>query len=180
MLDARFVRDSTDAVRTAMAHRGSNWSVDSFLELDEERRGLIAKTEARQAKRNEMSRQVGELMKAGKHDEAEALKAQVRLLNEEMTGDEAVLEQVEADVRDMLMTAPNLPHSSVPVGADEDSNVEVRRWGTPRDFGFEPQAHWDLGPALGSSARSSTSSSIRTPREGTRSGGHRYWPTPRR
>jgi seryl-tRNA synthetase len=149
MLDARFVRDSADAVRDAMRSRGSSWSVDAFLELDEERRRLIAKTEARQARRNELSKQVGELMKAGKRDAAETIKAEVRQLNDEMAGDAAVLEQVEADVRDLLMTAPNLPHESVPVGADENGNVEVRRWGTPREFDFEPAAHWDLGPALG-------------------------------
>jgi seryl-tRNA synthetase len=149
MLDARFVRDNADAVREAMRSRGSNWSVEAFLELDEERRRLIAKTETRQARRNELSKQVGELMKAGERDGAEAIKAEVRQLNDELAGDAAVLEQVDADVRDLLMTAPNLPHASVPAGEDENDNVEVRRWGTPREFDFEPAAHWDLGPALG-------------------------------
>jgi seryl-tRNA synthetase len=149
MLDARFVRDNADAVREAMSSRGSTWSVEAFLELDEERRRLIAKTESRQARRNELSKQVGELMKAGERDGAEAIKAEVRQLNDEMAGDAAVLEQVDADVRDLLMTAPNLPHASVPAGEDENDNVEVRRWGTPREFDFEPAAHWDLGPALG-------------------------------
>jgi seryl-tRNA synthetase len=149
MLDARFVRENIDAVRVAMEHRGSPWSVDAFIELDEERRGLIAKTEIRQARRNELSKAIGELMQAGRADEAAAMKDEVRAVNEGIAADSAVLDQVEQDVLDLLMTAPNLPDASVPVGEDETGNVEVRRWGTPRVFDFEPQAHWDLGPALG-------------------------------
>jgi seryl-tRNA synthetase len=149
MLDARFVRENTEAVREAMSARGASWSVDAFIELDEERRRLIAKTEVRQARRNELSKAVGELMKAGQADEAAALKDEARLVNEGIAADSALLEQLEADVRDLLMTAPNLPHPSVPAGVDETDNVEVRRWGTPRTFDFDAQAHWDLGPALG-------------------------------
>ena len=149
MLDARFVRDNVGVVRSAMNDRGASWSVDSFVEMDEERRRLIARTEVRQARRNELSKAIGELMKAGNAAEAAAMKDEVRLVNDEISADAALLEQVEADVRDLLMTAPNLPHPSVPKGADETGNVEVRRWGTPREFDFEAQAHWDLGPALG-------------------------------
>jgi seryl-tRNA synthetase len=149
MLDARFVRDNVDTVRAAMSDRGASWSVDSFLEMDEERRRLIARTELRQARRNELSKAIGALMKAGNPAEAASMKDEVRLVNDEIAADAALLEQVEADVRDLLMTAPNLPHASVPIGVDETDNPEVRRWGTPRAFDFEPQAHWDLGPALG-------------------------------
>jgi len=149
MLDARFVRDNADAVRAAMTSRGSPWNVDAFLDLDEERRLLIVTTESRQARRNELSKQVGGLMKAGKTDEAEGLKSEVRDLNDELEGTASVLEQVDANARDMLMTAPNLPHESVPVGRDETDNVEIRTWGDPRTFDFEAQPHWDLGPALG-------------------------------
>jgi seryl-tRNA synthetase len=149
MLDARFVRENIDAVRDAMSHRGSSWSGDAFIELDEERRALIAKTEVLQARRNELSKAIGGLMKAGRADEAAAMKDEARAVNESIAADSAVLEQVEAEVRDLLMTAPNLPDASVPVGVDETGNIEVRRWGTPRVFDFEPKAHWDLGPALG-------------------------------
>jgi seryl-tRNA synthetase len=149
MLDARFVRENIEAVRAAMSDRGASWSVDAFLELDEERRRLIAKTEVRQARRNELSKAIGELMKGRRTDEAAAMKDEVRLVNDEIAADAAVLDQVEADVRDLLLTAPNLPDPSVPIGVDETGNVEVRRWGTPRVFDFAPQAHWDLGPALG-------------------------------
>jgi len=149
MLDARFVRENADTVRRAMGERGSSWDLDAFLALDEERRRLIGRTEALQGRRNELSKAIGELMKAGKADEAAASKDEVRAINEELAEDAGLLEKVEADTRDLLMTAPNLPHPSVPVGVDETDNVEVRRWGTPRTFDFEAQAHWDLGPALG-------------------------------
>jgi seryl-tRNA synthetase len=149
MLDARFVRDNPEAVRSAMANRRSTWDVDAFLKLDEERRSLIGEVELLQAQRNDASKAIGALMKDGKRDEAEVAKEQVRLVNERIAGIEAHLAAVEADTRDLLMTAPNIPDASVPVGAEETDNIEVKRWGTPPAFDFEPAAHWDLGPALG-------------------------------
>ena len=149
MLDARFVRDNPEAVRSAMENRRCSWDLDAFLSLDEERRSLIGNVEALQAQRNEASKAIGALMKDDKRDEAEAAKEQVRLVNERITGIEAHLAAVEADVTDLLMTAPNIPDASVPIGAEESENVEVKRWGTPPTFDFEPAGHWDLGPALG-------------------------------
>jgi seryl-tRNA synthetase len=149
MLDARFVRENPDTVRAAMASRNSAWDVDAFLRLDEERRKLIGEVEALQAQRNEASRAIGALMKDGKRDEAEEAKEQVRLVNDRIAGIEAHLDAVDADTTDLLLTGPNVPDPTVPVGADENDNVEVKRWGTPPEFDFEPQAHWDLGPALG-------------------------------
>jgi seryl-tRNA synthetase len=149
MLDARFVRENPDAVRAAMAARNSSWDVDEFLRLDGERRRLIGEVETLQAARNEQSKAIGALMKDGKRDEAESAKEEVRVINERITGLEAHMETVDAEVRDLLLSGPNLPDASVPVGADENDNIEVRRWGTPREFDFEPKAHWDLGPDLG-------------------------------
>jgi seryl-tRNA synthetase len=148
MLDARFVRENPDAVRTAMASRNAAWDVDAFLGLDEERRKLIAEVEGLQARRNEASKAIGILMKDGKRDEAEAAKDEVRAINDGITSIEAHLGAVDADVKNLLLTGPNFPDESVPVGADENDNIEIRRWGTPREFDFEPLAHWDLGPAL--------------------------------
>jgi len=149
MLDARFVRENPDAVRAAMASRNSPWDIDAFLRLDEERRGLIGEVETLQARRNEASKAIGALMKDGKREEAEAAKDEVRLINDRIAGLEAHLGAVDADTQNLLLTGPNLPDASVPVGKDENDNIEIKRWGTPREFDFEPQAHWDLGPALG-------------------------------
>ena len=148
MLDARFVRENAEAVRTAMRNRNSHWDIDAFLALDEERRRLIGEVEGLQAQRNEASKAIGALMQAGKRDDAEAEKEEVRRLNDRIAALDAEREVVDADTRDLLLTGPNLPDASVPVGADETDNVEVRRWGTPPEFAFEAQAHWDLGPAL--------------------------------
>ncbi|MDO8847095.1 MAG: serine--tRNA ligase [Coriobacteriia bacterium] len=149
MLDGRYLRDNLEAVRTALGTRAGGWDFDRFVALDDERRRLIGEVESRQAQRNDASKRIGELMKAGQRDDAEAAKEQVRVINDEITGLDADLALVDADVREMLLTIPNVPDASVPVGADESDNVEIRRWGTPPEFSFEPVAHWDLGPALG-------------------------------
>ncbi len=149
MLDGRYVRDNADTVRKAMADRGSSWDIGAFLALDEERRTLIAKVEKLQARRNEASRLIGVMMKEPRTEAAEAIKNEVRSINGELGADAALLDNIERDVRDLLMTAPNLADPSVPVGVDENDNPEIRRWGTPRVFDFEPKAHWDIGPDLG-------------------------------
>ncbi len=149
MLDARFVRDNPDAVREAMNARNSSWDVDAFLALDVERRKLIGETEGLQAERNAISKEIGGLMREGRADEAEERKERVRQINEHLAGLEVQVERVDEETRYLLMTAPNLPDESVPAGADETQNVEVRRWGTPREFDFQPKPHWDLGPELG-------------------------------
>jgi len=146
MLDGRYLRENLDDVRTTMGARAGDWDFDRFIALDDQRRELIAEVESRQAVRNDLSRRIGELMKTGQRDEAEAAKERVRAVNEEIAGIDARRTEVEAEVREMLLTIPNIPHESVPAGADESDNVEVRRWGTPPAFDFEPVAHWDLGP----------------------------------
>jgi len=152
MLDAKFVRENPDVVRTAMASRGSSWDVDEFLKLDEQRRALIPQVESLQAKRNAASKQIGALMKEGKRDEADAVKAEVAGIKDEIAELDIQRSDIDKQVHHLLATAPNLPDASVTVGKGEDDNPEIKRWGTPRDFAtesFEPQAHWDLGPALG-------------------------------
>jgi seryl-tRNA synthetase len=149
VLDARWVRENIDVVREAMANRGASWDFDRFLALDEERRELIAKVETRQARRNELSKEIGALMKAGSRDEAEARKEEVRIVNDEIAEWDRHRDEVDARLREMLLTVPNVPDASVPVGKDETENVETYRWGTAPAFEFEPKAHWDLGPALG-------------------------------
>jgi len=149
MLDAKFVRENPDVVRKAMSDRRCTWDLEAFMSFDEERRAVIGKVEALQARRNEASKQIGQIMREARTEAAEAIKAEVRSINDEITGLDARLTALDEQVRELLLTAPNLPDSSVPAGACEDDNAEVRRWGTPRQFEFEPKAHWDLGPELG-------------------------------
>lgn len=152
MLDIKFVRDNQEAVAEAMKNRNASWDASRFSQLDEARRVAIQKEEALQAERNAASKSIGAMMAAGQRDEAEAAKERVRAINDEIATIGAEREVADATLNDLLMSTPNMPADSTPVGKDEDDNPEVRRWGTPRDFaaeGFESKAHWDLGPELG-------------------------------
>ena len=152
MLDAKFLREKPEAVRAAMHARGSSWDVDDFLALDEKRRAIIPQVENLQAQRNVASKQIGSLMQEGKREEAEAAKAEIAGIKDQIAELDKQRTLIDEQVRELLVTAPNLPDESVVVGESEDDNPEVKQWGAPRDFsadGFEPQAHWDLGPALG-------------------------------
>ncbi len=152
MLDIKYVREHLEEVSTAMAQRHAKFDAAEFARLDEVRRAVIAEEEELSAKRNALSKSVGQLMAQKKADEAEAVKAEVRQINEKLSEVSARRDEAEAALKAFIMAVPNLPHPSTPVGDDENDNPEVRRWGTPRDFaaeGFEPKAHWDLGPELG-------------------------------
>ena len=152
MLDIRFVRENQEAVAQAMKNRNASWDAARFTELDEKRRAVIAKEESLQAERNAASKSIGKMMAEGNQAEAEAAKERVRAINDEIATFSAERDAVEAELNQMLLSTPNMPADPTPIGADENDNPEVRRWGTPRDFaaeGFDPQAHWDLGPALG-------------------------------
>jgi len=149
MLDGRYLRDNLEAVREALGNRAGSWDFERFAQLDDERREVIQEVEGRQSLRNEASRRIGEMMKAGEREQAEVIKEEVRVLNTEIEELNEQLGSADTALRDMLLRIPNIPDEGVPVGVSEADNVEVRRWGTPREFDFEPVAHWDLGPALG-------------------------------
>lgn len=149
MLEAKFVRENPELVDAAMKARNSSWDVQEFLALDTKRRALISQVEELQAKRNAASKNIGALMQQGKKDEAEAAKAEVAELKGSISTLEQEMKDIDEATTHVLATGPNIPDESVPVGRDESENVEIKKWGTPREFDFEPQAHWDLGPALG-------------------------------
>ena len=150
MLDIKFVRDNLDAVTQAMADRNfTGWDPERFTELDAQRRQLIKEEEELQATRNATSKLIGQMMGQGKKDEAEAAKEEVRAINERLEEASERRATVDTLLTEILMSTPNMPHPTTPIGKDENDNPEVRRWGTPREWDFEPQAHWDLGPELG-------------------------------
>ncbi|HEV2668331.1 MAG TPA: serine--tRNA ligase, partial [Blastocatellia bacterium] len=153
MLDVHFVRENFDLVREKLSTRNFDpATLDNFTKLDGVRRSMIRERDELNAASNRVSKEVGALMREGKKDEAEARKAESRAVAEKVKGIEAKLDEMESEFRAILTSVPNLPHESVPVGADESANLEVRRWGTPRDFaaeGFEPKDHVDLGVGLG-------------------------------
>ena len=150
MLDIKFVRENPDLVDKACESRqNAHWDREKFFELDEERRSVIAEVEALQAARNSASKEIGQLMREGKKEEAEAKKAEVAANKERIATLDDRRDAVEKELFDLVAAIPNIPHEDVPYGKDDSDNPEVRRWGTPREFDFEPKAHWDLGPELG-------------------------------
>ena len=124
-------------------------NVEAFQALEAERKTLQTRTEELQAQRNQLSKQIGMLMGKGDKEGAEAAKAQVAASKVELEQSAARLDQIQAELQTLLLAVPNLPHESVPVGADEHGNVEVRRWGQPRAFDFEVKDHVDVGAPLG-------------------------------
>lgn len=150
MLDLNFVRENLDAVRQSLANRNfAPDALDKFVELDENRRRVIGDADQVNQQRNAASKEIGALMQAGKRDEAEGRKAEVAGLKERQSELESQRDTLEADMRDLLAGLPNIPAGDVPVGPDESANKEIRHWGEPREFDFEPKDHVDLGEALG-------------------------------
>ena len=150
MLDLNFVRDNLDAVRTALVNRNfPPETLDKFVELDAERRRVINEADGINQQRNAASKEIGALMQAGKKDDAETKKAEVSGLKDRQAELEKQRDHSEAEMHELLAGLPNIPADEVPVGADESANKEIRKWGDPRVFDFEPKDHVDLGEALG-------------------------------
>ncbi|MBO0800749.1 MAG: serine--tRNA ligase, partial [Blastocatellia bacterium] len=153
MLDLQFVRENFDQVREKLATRNFDPALlDDFTRLDAERRSLIRERDELNSISNRLSKEVGALMREGKKDEAEAKKTESRQIAEQAKTADVKVVEFDNKFREILVSVPNLPHESVPVGKDESANVEVRKWGSPRDFkteGFAPRDHVDLGAALG-------------------------------
>lgn len=148
MLDIKMIRQNTDEIKERLATRGVKAEkIDALLEKDKRRRELLVETEGLKQKRNEVSAEIANA-KRNKQDATDAIKemrevgAKIKSLDEE-------LEEVEATVKDMASRLPNMPNPTIPVGPDESANVELRKVGTPREFDFEPKAHWDIGEDLG-------------------------------
>lgn len=150
MLDIKFVRENPDLVDKACESRqNAHWDREKFFELDEERRSVISEVETLQAERNAVSKQIGLLMREGKKEEAEAAKEQVAANKDRIARLDQRRGEVEEELTALVAAIPNIPDASVPYGKDDSDNPEVRKWGEPTQFGFEPKAHWDLGPELG-------------------------------
>lgn len=150
MLDLNYVRDNLDAVKTALANRNFPFeTLERFAELDVERRSVISESDSVNQARNAASKEIGELMKAGKKDEAEARKAEVAGLKDKQAELDKLRDETESAMRQILTNLPNVPADDVPVGKDESANLEIRKWGEPREFDFDPKDHVDLAEALG-------------------------------
>jgi len=149
MHDIRLIRDDPQAFDSGLARRGLEPLSAAILTADASVRALQTEIQASLARRNEASKLIGQAMAQGDKDKAEALKAEVATLKTSLPEKENAEREQLAALQDTLAALPNLPAADVPEGMDEDGNVEIARWGTPRSFDFAPQEHADFAPALG-------------------------------
>ncbi|NLM25262.1 MAG: serine--tRNA ligase [Firmicutes bacterium] len=146
MLDLRYIRQNPDAIRAMLEKRGEEAPLDELLELDEQRRSLLVEVEKLKAHRNQVSEKVAQL-KREKQDASEII-AEMRTVSQTIKDFDEQLRVIDEQLKDRLLRIPNIPHESVPKGDSDEDNIEVRRWGEPKDFSFEPAPHWDLGVDL--------------------------------
>jgi seryl-tRNA synthetase len=150
MLDLNYVRENLETVRKALENRNfPTDTLEKFEQFDIHRRKIIRDADEINQKRNASSKEIGALMQSDKKTEAEVKKAEVAGLKYQQAQLEKLRDEAETHMKDLLATLPNIPAEDVPIGADETANVEIRKWGAPREFDFEPKDHVDLGESLG-------------------------------
>lgn len=151
MLDIKVIRNDPEMVKQAIKNRYKKIDVDidALIAADDERREIISITDGFKSEQNTDSKQVPILKRENKNIEAAQLLERMRDLSEKIKENDAKIRELESKIQDMLLAIPNIPDKSVPVGKDSDDNVEMRRFSKPRDFGFEPKPHWELGEKLG-------------------------------
>lgn len=147
MLDLRFIRENPEKVKEAVKNKGEKADVDLLLSLDGKKRTLLLQADELKHQRNVVSEKIAR-MKKEKQDPGEQIE-KMRKVADQIDALDEELRQSEEKINHLLLTIPNIPHPSVPIGSDEDSNVVIREWGQPPRFDFEPRPHWELGQILG-------------------------------
>ena len=146
MLDIKILRNEPDKIREALKDRNSDLDITPAIELDLKRRALLADVEKKKANQNEITKQIPQMKKEGKN--TDEIFAQMRKLSDEIKEDDAKISEIDEELRNFMLRIPNIPNADVPKGADDSENVELRKFSTPREFEFEPKAHWDIGVDL--------------------------------
>lgn len=146
MLDLKFVRSNPEIVQDALNKRHSDINLEHFLQMEETRRQMLFEVENLKAERNKVSEEVARLKNSGLN--AEKLIIQMREAGQKIKEKEVLLNGIEQDMLEVLYLIPNIPHSTVPVGKDENDNVELKKWGRPKQFAFNPLPHYELGEKL--------------------------------
>lgn len=149
MLDLQLLRNDLTAVAQKLATRGFDFPAAQFEALESQRKALQIQTEELQAQRNSVSKQIGALKAQGKHDEAQTAMSTVSELKTQLEQTESAYQNIQTELDNLLLGVPNLPNDSAPIGIDETQNVEVRRFGTPREFSFPIKDQVELGEMLG-------------------------------
>lgn len=148
MLDIKRIKENPEHAKERLATRQKDYSteIDRLLKLDVERRALIADTEAKKAEQNKISKQIPLFKKEGK--DVAPIFAEMKTLSETVKAETEKIDAIDAEIQMLLLSIPNMPSETVPVGKDDSENKELRRWSEPREFGFDPKAHWDIGKDL--------------------------------
>jgi seryl-tRNA synthetase len=146
MLDVKYVRQNPDKVRTALENRGATADLDKFLKLDEERRNLLFEAEKLKSLRNQESEEIARKKKMG--ESADEQIARMKEVSQKIKEMDEKISQTEAELQNILLTIPNIPDDSVPIGKCDADNAEVRRWQEPTEFDFTPRPHWEIGVDL--------------------------------
>jgi len=149
MLDLKRIRSNPEQVKEAMKIRGESFDlslIDKVVELDEKRRKMLVDVEAMKSKRNIDSQEVPKLKKEGKN--ADALLGEMKELADKIKEYDAKVSEIDGEIENLMLTIPNIPNPTVPVGETDADNLELRKWGTPKEFDFETKAHWDIGTDL--------------------------------
>ena len=149
MLDIKLIRTNPDLVKAAMKKRNKDMDaiVDEIIAIDEKRRQISTKNDGLKAQQNAVSKKIPAMKKNG--EDTTAIMEEMKKLAEEIKQDDAIISELEAKQRELVLMIPNIPHESVPAGADDSENIEVRRFSEPTKFPYEPKAHWDIGKDLG-------------------------------
>lgn len=149
MLDIKYIKENKETVTVAMHNRCMDLDavIDELCTLDDERKALIFDSEQNKAKQNAVSKKIPAMKKAG--EDVTPIFAEMKVLSEKIKQDDAKQSEIEAKIQELLYEIPNVPADEVAVGKDDTDNVEIRRFGEPKQFSFEPKAHWDLGKDLG-------------------------------
>ena len=148
MLDIKRIRTNPDEVKAGVKRRGKDLDsvVDEILEIDEKRREISTRADNMKSEQNKASKQIPMFKKEGK--DTTALMAEMKILSQKISDCDAEISVLEEKQREFLLSIPNIPHESVPTGTDDSENQDMRHWGTPREFPYEPKAHWDIGSNL--------------------------------
>ncbi len=149
MLDIKLIREIPDEVKAKLKTRNADYDavIDEILSIDIERRKISTSTDELKAKQNKVSKEIPMIKKQG--GDVAAIMAEMKELSAKIKENDAVISGLEARQKELLLSVPNLPAESTPIGKDDSENVEIRRWGEPKVFEYEPKAHWDLGKDLG-------------------------------
>ena len=143
MLDIKVLRQEPERIKEALKKRFNPLDIEPAIELDKQRRAILAEVEQKKAKQNEITKQIPQMKKNGEN--TDQIFAEMKELSNDIKADDEKVRDIDEQLRNFMLRIPNIPNPEVPVGKDDTENVELRKFSEPRKFDFEPKAHWDIG-----------------------------------